>query len=507
MEPAKRIIVNTLAQYLKALINICLSLYSTRLILDALSISDFGIYAVVGGVVALLGFITNSLLVTTQRFVSFYHGRGDIAYVGKIFSNSLFLHVVFGVAIAFVLVLLKGWLFGGVLNIPPERIETAGSVYYITIGILIITVVTAPFKALFIARENIVYVSVVEVLDGIVKFAFAVILTLISTDRLMVYALMMCIIQMLNFLAFSIYGHIQFEECSMVIRRHDIDRIIQRQLMGFTGWTIYSMGTNAAKTQGTAVIINHFAGTVANAAYGVAAQVNAAIFFVSSSIINAMNPQIIKAEGEDDHQRMLRLAGLESKYSTILLALVSIPIMIELPDILAAWLKEVPEDTTMFCTFILATALADQFTIGLHTANRAQGKIGLFTFVMFTPKLLCLPIGWWLLYTGHTMESVMWAYLITEIVIAMARIPWLKVTAGLNTTEFIRQSVLPVVPLVVAQLAFGWGCVQVMHFHLRFLVSLPLSVLFGLAVVWFFSLGEEEHIYMLKLAKSKLSRK
>ena len=308
MEPTKRIIVNTIAQYTKAIVNIGLSLYSTRLILDALSISDYGVYAVVGGVVAMLGFITNSLVITTQRFVSFYHGRGDTAYVGKIFNHSLLLHVVFGLAIAAILFSLKGWLFGGVLNIPPLRVETAGYVYYITIAMLFVTILTAPFKAMFIACENIVYVSVVEVCDGILKLLFAIALAFVSADRLLVYALMMCGIQLLNFMAFSIYGRLRFEECRLTLRRCDIKGDILRQLMGFAGWTIYSMGTLTARNQGIAIVINHFVGTVANAAYGVAAQVNAAIFFVSSSIVNAMNPQIMKAEGEGNRQRVLRLA-------------------------------------------------------------------------------------------------------------------------------------------------------------------------------------------------------
>ncbi len=140
MDSTKRIIVNTIAQYAKAVINIGLSLYSTRLILDALSITDFGIYAVVGAVVAMLGFITNSLVITTQRYISFYHGRGDRAYVSKIFNNSLLLHVVFGLTIAAILILLKPWLFSGVLNIPPSRIDTAGNVYFITIAILFVTI-------------------------------------------------------------------------------------------------------------------------------------------------------------------------------------------------------------------------------------------------------------------------------------------------------------------------------------------------------------------------------
>lgn len=506
MEPTKRIIVNTLAQYSKAVINIGLSLYSTRLILLALNISDFGIYSVIGGVVAMLGFITNSLVITTQRFISYYHGRGNHAYVCKIFNNSLLLHIVFGFIIAAILILLKGWLFSTVLNIPPTRIEIAGYVYYITIAILFVTIITAPFKALFIARENIVYVSVVEVCDGIIKLLFAIALTHVSADRLLVYAMMMCCIQVLNFLAFAVYGRMRFEECRITIRRQDISPDILGLLMGFACWTIYSMGTLTARNQGTAVIINHFVGTIANAAYGIAAQVNAAIIFVSSSIINAMNPQIMKAEGEGNRQRVLKLAGQESKYSTILLALAAIPILVELPNILSVWLKEVPEDTAMFCTFTLITCLIDQTTIGLNTVNRAQGKIGLYTVLMFTPKLLCLPIGWWLLQEGHSLASVMWTILIVEAITAFARLPYLKFSAGLNIMGFLRQSILPVVPLSIVLGAFSWGCTQVMHFPLRFIVTILLSALFGIVMVWLITLDGEERQYIKKTVMSKIAR-
>ena len=504
-DPTRRIIVNTIAQYAKAIVNIGLSLYSTRLILDALSISDYGIYAVVGGVVAMLGFITNGLVVTTQRYISFYHGRGEQSFVGKVFTNSLFLHIVFGLAIGLVLLLLKGWLFDGVLNIPPQRVETAGNVYLITIAMLFITIVTAPFKALFIARENIVYVSAVEVCDGIIKLLFAIALTFVTADRLMVYAFMMCSIQALNFMAFATYGRIRFEECRIRIRRCDIAGDIIRQLMGFAGWTIYSMGTLAAKNQGMAIVINHFLGTIANAAYGVAAQVDAAIMFVSSSIINAMNPQIMMAEGSGDRKRVLMLAGQESKYSTILLSIAAIPVLAELPELLSFWLKEVPENTVMFCAFALATCLVDQMTIGLNTVNRAQGKIGLYTFVMFTPKLLCLPICWWLLHAGYSLASALWTILIVEAVTSAARIPFLKVTAGLSITRYLRQSVLPVVPLIGGLLLFSWGCTRLMQFPFRFLLTIPLSVAFGLIVAWTFSLQRDERQYILKMLNAQCS--
>ncbi len=506
MEPTKRIIINTGAQYIKAVLSICLSLYSTRLILDALSISDFGIYTVVGGVVAMLGFITNGLVVTTQRYISYYHGRGEHSYVAKIFTNSLILHIVFGLAIGVVLALLKPLLFGGVLNIPSDRIATAMNVFYITLAILFVTIIIAPFKAIFIARENIVYISIVEVCDGIIKLFFAISLAYVSHDRLMVYALMMLAIQVMNLLAFTIYGRLRFEECSLTIHRSSLSMSVTRQLMGFAGWTIYSMGTLAARNQGIAIIINHFLGTVVNAAYGVAAQVDGAIMFISSSIVNAMNPQIIKAEGEGERQRVLALAGQESKYSTILLSIFAIPIIVELPEILPVWLKEVPSNTIMFCTFALATCLVDQMTIGMNTVNRAQGKIGLYTLLMFTPKLLCLPIGWSLLYTGHSLESVLWTSFIIEAVTSIARIPYLKITAGLNVSIYIRQTIAPILPLIGGLILCSWGFVFLLPFHFRFLLSIPLTIIFGLIMTWIFCLRGNEKEYITNLLKSKFRK-
>lgn len=501
MDATKRVIANTTAQYLKAIVNTCLSLYSTRLVLDTLQVTDFGIYALVGGVVAMLGFITNALLITTQRYISFYQGKQDYNYVKKVFSNSLFLHILFSTIIALVLLLLKFWLFDGILNIPSERISTAKDVYVITVIMLVITILIAPFKALFIARENIVYVSVVEICDGIIKLLMAIGLSYVSSDRLIIYAIMMTSIQLLNLFVFAGFANWKFEECSIIISRKNINKSIITQLTGFAGWTTYGAGAVAARTQGITIIINHFYGTTANAAYGIAAQVNNAITFVSSSIINAMNPQIMKAEGEGNRQRMLHLAGQESKYSTMLLSIVAIPIIMELPEILSTWLAEVPEYTVMFGMFALAICLVDQFTAGLNSANQAQGNIGTYTLIMYTPKLLNLPLAWFLLANNFSLTSVMWSVIIVEASIAILRIPYLKYTSGLNITDYLRQTVIPLIPLLGLLLSVSWACTQFLHFPFRFLFTIAICIITGLITAWTFTLTKNERAYISGLIK------
>ena len=504
MNPTKRIIVNTLAQYVKAVLTILLSLYSTRLILDALDVNDYGIYSVVGGAVSMLGFIVNAMVVTTQRYISFYIGRGDFGYVKKLFSNSLLLHLLIGAGIAMLLLLAEGWLMS-VLKIAPDRMGTARMVYVITTMMLLITIVMAPFKALFIAREKIVYIAVVEIVDAFIKLGLAIWLSHIESDKLLFYALMMASIQLLNLLAYAGYSRWKFAECRFLIHSRDIDRKTMGSIFDFAGWSTYGMGSIAARNQGIAVILNHFMGTAINAAYGLAFQIYTSMAFVSSSILNAMNPQIMKAEGADEHEKMLKLASRESKYSVALMAIVSIPVMMEMSSILEVWIKrEVPPYTAMFSTFILISFLIDQLTIGLHAVNQAQGHIRNYSLLMFTPKLLNLPIAYIMLLKGCSVESIMWLYVAIEALVAIARLPYLKKTAGLSINIYLRKTLLPLVPLFIASIGTCWLCITLLHIPYRFLITVFLAIVIASLAAWHFTLSSSERTFFVEMVKQKM---
>ena len=355
MEPTKRIIVNTLAQHIRSIINIGLSLYSTRLVLQALGESDYGVFSLVAGVVAMLGFLTNAMVVTTQRQLSFLHGKGDINHVRRMFSNSLLLHILFGLLLVAILCAIRPLLFNGFLNIAPDRTAIAANVYYLVILSLFVTFLAAPYRALFIARENIVYISIIDVLDGFFKLFFALWLLTYGADRLIAYAWTTVAIMAFNYLAFALWARSHFEESVMLPKRSDICRQDMKELTGFAGWTIYSMGCIIGRTQGVNIILNRFFGTVTNAAYGLAQHVFGAVMFVSQAIVNAISPQLIKAEGRGDRQHMLRFAEALSKYSFLLLSMIVIPLVFEMPAVLSLWLDKVPENTVLLCRFILIT--------------------------------------------------------------------------------------------------------------------------------------------------------
>lgn len=495
MKPADRIIVNTAAQYVRAIFNTCLALFSTRLILEAVGVSDYGIYSLIAGIVSLLGFITTALMITTQRYVSYYHGQGNHQAVKRIFVNSIFLHLIAGICIGILLLSIKGWLINDVLTIDKARIGAASYVYSMTVVILLLTIVTTPFKALLIAHENIVYISFIEIIDSVVKLLLAIWLIYVDADKLMFYVNIMVIIYVLDFLAFSLYDRTKYPE-SKHLRWQDINKQDIRQIFGFAGWTTYGAGVVVMRNQGIAIILNHFLGTMINAAYGIANQVYGALTFVGASVMNAMNPQVIQAGGAHNRDKMLYLAGQESKFSTALLSIVCLPIIVEMPAVLNFWLKEVPAETCMFCRLILLSFICDQLTIGLNAANQAIGKIRNFTLLSFTPKLLILPIAWYILRENGAPLYVMSAYLMIELLVALFRIPYLKFTAGLSLRNYCRQVLFPLFPLMLMSVGVSLACVFWLNIPYRFVATLVLAGGAGLCVAWFTTLTANERLFV-----------
>ena len=504
MTAGKRIIVNTLAQYSKAIINICLSLYSTRLILEALDISDYGIYSVVAGVVGILNYLTNSLVVTTQRYISYYCGKGDTEHLKILFASSLTIHAVIAAVFFLALFLAGNAIIDGFLNIPAERLSAARFVYDVTLLMFILTIATSPFKALLTAHENIVYISIIEVADGILKFALAIVLSMVSSDKLEFYSIMLLVILCLNFTAFTSYCFFHYKESHVLHINKYINMGCIRQLTNFTSWTTFGLLAGICQNQGTAIIVNKFFGTVMNAAFGLALQVNGAIRFVSTSLLNAMNPQIMKAEGNGDRSGMISLAEKESKFSTALMSIISIPVIIEMPAIMSFWLKETPPHTVMFTSALMIAFIIDQLTLGLHAANQATGKIRNYTIATTLPKMLLPPIMWTMLAYDASVDTIMIVYVVVELAVAIFRIPYMQRTIGLDVRHYLLSVIVPIVPLVISIIVV---CLLVVNsFTLgtnRLFITLPCGFAAGAISMWFATLTSAERLFAKQLIKER----
>ena len=492
MTSTQRILTNTIAQYIRTIINVCLSLYSTRLILAALGQTDYGIYSVVAGVVAMLSFMTNALITTTQRYLSFNHGKGDKQKIYQVFGNSVLLHILIGLGLFVVLCILAYPVIFSMLHIESGRETAAISVYLSAATMLLLTFVTAPFRSLFIARENIVYISIIDILDGILKLLIAIFLMyIVSYDKLIVYSILLVGISLFNWGAFAIYALRHFAECH-IPRWNEWDNQYIKDLSSFAGWTIYSTGCIIARVQGIAVILNRFFGSAMNAAYGIAQQVAGATNFIAQSVINAMSPQVIKAEGNKDRERMLSLSEMASKYATLLMSMVVIPMVFEMPQILSFWLQDVPENTIMFCRFILIACVCDQLTIGLGIANQAIGKIRNYSLVINTIKVFTLPAAWLCLHIGLPVISTMYCYLVAEIVCALARLPFLRVTAGLSIKGFVINVFVRLLPTLTAMTICSYAVITLVNIPYRFVITILASIIVSAPITYFLSMSNIE---------------
>ena len=504
MDTKKRIVVNTLAQNVRSVLNMILSLYATRIVLNLLG-DDYGLYALVAGVIAMLGFITNAMVISTQRYLSFLYGKGELEGVRKVFSNSLMLQMAFALFVVLVFFLAEPLIFSHILKIPAERVEVASQVFHLMLCTLFFSFLIAPYRALFVARENIVYISVIDVLQGALMLGLVFTLYWITFDRLLTYTAFILFITVFCYVAFLLYSLWRYPESCFFPRLRDFDRESLKGMSNFAGWTVYSTACIVGRLQGMQVVLNQFFMLSVNKAYGVAMQVSGAITFVASSVMNAMNPRIVKAEGAGDRQKMLLLATSSCKFAFLLLALVVVPLVYEMPNVFRLWLGHVPEHAVTFARLLLLSSLCDQLTIGLGTANQAIGQIRNFSLLINTTKLLTLPLAWLLFHYGFSIRCVMVAYLLIEALCMLIRIPFLRYTAGLSVGDFLQRVFLRVAMPVCVMAAACYAVSNLPPSFWRFILSGLACVAFSLPVIWFVGLEVDERRNLTDIVRRRNS--
>lgn len=355
-----------------------------------------------------------------------------------LFSNVIILHVLFSILLVGLLEIIEPFIFHGFLNIETSRILSAKIVYQCSVFMVIMSFMSAPFLALLISHENIVYSSIVQIVDSFLRLGVALAITVFGDDKLTIYVLLLCAISIFKFLSYVVYTHLKYEECTRPRFRH-LNKSVIKSISGFLVWQLYSTGCIVGRTQGTAIILNKLFGTFINTAFGIAQQVSGAISFVSSSLINAINPQIIKAEGAGDRSRMFELSMTASKFGFFLLSIVVMPLVFNMGTVLNLWLGNVPPYAILFCQVILITSLCDQTTLGLGTANQAIGNVKNYSLTVNTLKIITVPLIAISLLLGLKLEYSIWIYAIMELGCALFRIIFLHYSGGLDIRLFFQR--------------------------------------------------------------------
>ena len=495
-ENNKRIAKNTLLLYFRMLLIIIVGLYTSRVVLNTLGVSDYGIYNVVGGIVAMLAFLNSAMVAASQRFISFELGTGNIERLKKVFCTSVSIHIALAGIILLIAETVGLWFVNTHLNIPAERMEAANWVYQCSIMTLLLTVVSVPYNSCIVAHEHMKAFAYVSIVEAVLKLLIVYLLLLGNFDKLILYAILVVAVALIIRIIYGIYCKQHFEECTY---RFVFDKQLFREMFAFAGWSVIGNLGFSFKDQGSNIILNLFFGTTVNAARGIALQVNGIISNFSNNFTMALNPQITKQYAAGDVEASVKLVYAGCRYSFYLLLLIAVPVMINIDYLLQLWLGTVPEYTSQFLMLALVAALIDVMARPLVTALQATGRIKVFQIVICIVMLCELPLAYIILHFGGKPYWAMYPTILVTFIGLFARFLILKgMIPAYQFYSFI-------IKIVGKNLLIGIVCFFVSDFiqgyyqpnFINFILTSLLAFVLSSSVIYLVGLSKSERIKLV----------
>lgn len=454
MNSAQKVVFNTVVLYVKILLVMAISLITVPQVLRALGASDYGLYNLVAGVVGMLSFLNASLSLSSQRYMSVAMGAGDAERIEIIYNTSFFLHLVLGIVVVFIFEC--GAFFIGLLNIEPERLFAAQIIYQFLVFSTFIRIASVPFDAIMNAHEDLFPFAVIELIDSVLMLVIASTLKMVTCDRLLFYGFCLCLISLLTVFLKYIWCHHSYKKYRIKLFRNR-NSLKSKEMFNFAGWNLFGGVAIIGRNQGVAIIINLFFGTVANAAYGIANQVNNALSRFSVTFQKAINPQLMKSEGMNNRDRLLRISYISSKYSVLALAFFAVPLIIEMPDVLSVWIKkEIPLYTLELSRYILLMTLVYQYSVGIMSAIQAVGNIKNYQITMGCIVLLNVPMAYMVIKAGFPLYYVTIGFVLLEAISLVVRVFMAKQLVDMPPSQFINRVVTPTLIVIGISLVFSY---------------------------------------------------
>jgi len=490
--------------FLKLTSTVVLSLITTRLIVKNLGVSDYGIFILIAGVIALLSFVNSAMTVTTQRFMSLVVGSGNLDEQKTLFSTSVILHWLLAFVIIALIELSGLFLFTGILNIDPARIGSAKILFHCMALSAFFTIISVPFDAVLNSHENLMIDALVGVLDGVGKLLIAFALSVVAVNKLELYGVLIMSLIISERIIKQIYCR-KYQEVRF--RFGALDTGLLKKMAVYAGWNTFEIIGLLARNQGITILINRFFGTVVNAAYGISYQISGQLMAFSSTILKAFSPQIIKAEGNGERKAMFGLAMTASKLSTFLFAFLAIPIAISIKYLLVIWLTDVPDYTTEFTVFTFVYFFIIQLSSGLKASYQAIGKIRIYQFVLGVLIVLNLPIGYVMFHIGAVPFTIIYSVIAIEIIICLFRIFYIAIIGGLNALEYLKKVVLkPVIVVLLGYVLLNLLYLSMHYGFWRVAVIFALSSIYISVSFYFLVFDAIERITINRLLRTKLLR-
>ena len=411
---SRRVAVNTGILYAKIGITMFISLYTTRLILNSLGASDFGIFGIVGMAISMLGFLGSLMASATQRFISYAQGEGDTEKQKSIFNISVVLHFLIALVVVIVLLITGQLLFSGALNIPAERIFAARMIYYFMTAGFFFTILSVPYEAVLNAHENMLYYAIVGIFESVLKLTVAIIVVYTMFDKLIVYGALMAGISFTTMSIMWLYCRSNYGECVLRPKVY-FNKKLMKEMTSFAGWSFLGNISSMILNLGWGLIINKFFGTKVNAAQGISGQINGQLGVFAATLMKALNPVIAKSEGAGNRMLMIRATMMGCKIPFFLLAFFCIPVLIEMPYILNIWLVNVPEYAIIFCRLQLIRSMIEQLFGAIATSIAVHGDIKKYEIVSSIFCYFPLVVSYFLFHVGFPPSSSYLAYIIFAV--------------------------------------------------------------------------------------------
>ncbi len=503
-ENNKRIAQNAFFLYLRMFLSMGVSLFTARVILQALGVEDFGIYNVVAGIVVLFAVVNNAMAIASQRFLSFALGKGDDENARKVFSVSLTSHFFIAIVVFLLAETIGAWMLSG-MNFPRGRCEAALYAFHLatinsTIGIL-----RVPYSASIIAYERMSFYAWISIIEAFFKLAIAYVLMVCTGDKLVLYSFMLLAGTVVVNIVYKIYCNRKFP----ITKYHFYwDSSMIKQFTSFSGWSLAGSLANVLAYQGVNMVINIFSGVVVNAAVGIAGQVMSAVSVFLGNFQTAFNPQLVKSYAGGEKEYFMNLIFKSSKFSYYLLFLITLPLLVNCSFFLHIWLGNVPNYAVEFSQLMIIFLLFDAISGPLWISVQATGRIKKYQLLMAFMIALNLPLSYILLYMGCSPIYVFVGRVIINIMTLLVRIIYLRPLIQLPARKYVVQVLFPITIVTLFTLPFpiwihhvldeGWGG-TILNSLVCMLSTVVFMLLLGMTA------GEKNMV--LNILKNKLLKK
>jgi len=499
----KRIAKNALFLYFRMFLNMGVGLYTSRLVLEALGVIDYGIYGLVGGIVTLFSFLNSAMSSSTQRYLSFDIGKRNDVQLRKTFNATLNIHFLVAF-IVFVLAETIGlWFVNNKLNIPLERINAANWVYQFSIFTLFLSIIQVPYNALLSAREYFDVFAIISILQTLLKLIIVWLLFYLDTDSLVTYSVLTFSVSMLIQLFYFIYCKRKFPE---TIYHFYYDKNYYKELISYTGWNMFGNLGYISQQQLSNILLNIFFGPIVNAAYGLSTMIQGLVLSFVSNFQMALNPQIVKNYAKEDYSSYLKLIYIGSKFSFFGLLIILVPVYFNLEFLLRLWLHEVPEYTLVFTKLSLLYVLIESISNMLDYGIQATSNIKLFKIVIGVVLLASVPIVWFLFKEYKDPSFVYITFIIIAFITYFIRILFLEKIINFKLWDFLSQVLFRQVLVSLILLIYFYLIPPQKTFNLYELATISVYYC-GVVIltILLFGLNSMERKLILKYIYNKIS--